>query len=133
MVKAGAARKAGRWALVVVWMGVIFAFSSRPGYSLPDYGVWDIIAKKGAHVTEYAILGWLIQRALGTGRAGWQAWVVAVLYAATDELHQSLVPSRNARVTDVMIDAAGAVIGVVMRKRCTWRRSVRLDSAEQNT
>ena len=109
----------GRWALVVLWMGVIFAFSSRPGYSLPDYGVWDLVVKKGAHVTEYAILGWLIQRALGNGRAGWLAWVAAVLYAATDELHQSLVPGRNACVTDVMIDAVGALIGVVIGKRWT--------------
>jgi VanZ family protein len=45
--------------------------------------------------------------------------VAAVLYAATDELHQSLVPSRYARVTDVAIDAAGAAIGVVMGTR--WR------------
>ena len=119
MSKLEAVRKVGRWMLVALWMGVIFAFSSRPGYTLPSYGTWDIIVKKGAHVTEYAILGWLIQRALGTGRAGWQAWLVAVAYAATDELHQSLVPDRNARVTDVVIDAAGAVMGVVIGKR--WR------------
>ena len=109
----------GRWALVALWMAVIIAFSSRPGYTLPSYGVWDIIVKKGAHVTEYAILGWLIQRALGTGRAGWQAWLVAVAFAATDELHQSLVPERNARVTDVMIDAVGGAIGVVIGKGWT--------------
>jgi len=123
MSKLGVAGKVGRWALVVVWMGVIFAFSSQPGYTLPNYGAWDIAVKKGAHVTEYAILGWLIQRALGAGRAGWQAWLVAVAYAATDEVHQSLVAGRNARVTDVMIDAAGAVIGVVMGKRWTTTNS----------
>ena len=113
------ARSIGQWALVVAWMGVIFAFSSRPGYTLPNYGGWDVIVKKGAHVTEYAILGWLIQRALGQGRAGWLAWLAAVAFAATDELHQSLVPERNARVTDVMIDAVGVAIGVVIGKGWT--------------
>ena len=111
-------RSIGRWALVVGWMGVIFYFSSRPDYSLPDYGAWDWIAKKGAHLAEYAILGWLIQWARGHKRAGWQSWLMAVAYAATDEFHQSFVPGRKPAVADVTIDAVGAAIGVAL---AAWR------------
>ena len=107
----------GLWVLVVLWMGVIFAFSARPDYSLPHYGAWDWVVKKGAHVTEYAILGWLIQRARGQRRAWWQSWLIAVAYAATDEFHQSFVPGRHARVTDVLIDAAGVAIGLFLAVR----------------
>ena len=104
--------------MVVAWMGVIFAFSARPDYSLPHYGVWDWIIKKGAHVTEYAVLGWLVQRALGQRRAWWLSWLVAVAYAATDEFHQSFVPGRRPAAADVMIDAVGAAIGAAV---AAWR------------
>jgi VanZ family protein len=113
-----AARSIGQWALVVAWMGVIFYFSSRPGYSLPDYGAWDWIAKKGAHIAEYAILGWLMQWARGHKRAWWQSWLMAVAYAATDEFHQSFVPGRKPAVADVTIDAVGAAIGMAV---AAWR------------
>jgi VanZ family protein len=109
------ARSIGRWALVVLWMGVIFAFSAQP-QSVVDLGQDEIVSKL-AHVTEYAILGWLIQRAHGDRRAWWQSLLVAVAYAATDEFHQSFVPGRHARVTDVLIDAAGVATGLFLAVR----------------
>ena len=108
----------GRWALVVLWMAVIFVFSAQPSTELPNYGVWDFVVKKGAHVTEYAILGWLIQRARGARHAWWQSWLMAVAYAATDEFHQSFVPGRTLRLTDVMIDSVGAAMGTAI---AIWR------------
>jgi VanZ family protein len=112
----------GWWALVILWMGVIFWFSAQPSYALPNFGAPDILIKKGAHVTEYAILGWLIQRARGAGdarRVWWQSWLMAVIYAATDEFHQSFTPGRMPRVTDVMIDSVGVTIGVAI---AVWRK-----------
>jgi VanZ family protein len=100
-------------------MAVIFVFSARPSDELPYYGVWDLIIKKGAHLAEYAILGWLIQRARGDRRAWWQSLLMAVAYAATDEFHQSFVPGRHPRVADVMIDAAGVAIGLIVAIRRT--------------
>jgi len=111
-----------RWALVVVWMGVIFWFSAQPSYALPNFGAPDTLIKKTAHVTEYAILSWLIQNARGERRTWWQAWVTAVLYAATDEFHQLFVPGRASRVTDVMIDSVGAAIGTAI---AMWRGTAR--------
>ena len=40
------------------------------------------------------------------------ALVVAALYAASDEYHQSFVPSRGASVEDVCIDTCGASVGI---------------------
>jgi VanZ family protein len=99
-----------RWALVVLWMGVIFFFSSQPQSAL-NFGQPAFVGKL-AHVTEYAILGWLIVRARGDRRAWWRAWLMAVVYSLTDEFHQSFVPGRHPLVTDVMIDSLGTAIGL---------------------
>ena len=105
----------GRWATVVVWMGVIFWFSAQPDAAL-NFGQPEFFSK-ATHVIEYAILGWLIQRARGDKNAWWQSWLIALVYAATDEFHQSFTPGRTPRVTDVMIDAVGAGIGSFITAR----------------
>ncbi|MBK9782380.1 MAG: VanZ family protein [Anaerolineales bacterium] len=44
------------------------------------------------------------------------AWLLAVLYSATDEFHQSFVPGRHAAVTDVLVfDSFGAMIALLCR------------------
>ncbi len=96
-------------------MAVIFWFSAQPKTSL-NFGQPEYLSK-AAHLAEYAVLGWLIQRARGDKRAWWQSWLIAILYAATDEFHQSFTPGRTPRVTDVMIDAVGAGVGLIMALR----------------
>ena len=114
--KSQVAGRIGRWVLVAVWMGAIFWFSAQPQAAL-DFGQPEFLGK-AAHVTEYAVLGWLVQRARGDRRAWWQSWLIVILYAATDEFHQSFTPGRTPRVTDVMIDAVGAAMGMVV---VIWR------------
>ncbi len=46
----------GRWLLVGVWMGVIFALSATPSLASPFEPVYDLILRKLAHVTVYAVL-----------------------------------------------------------------------------
>ncbi len=116
--QAGNWGRIARWALAVAWMGLIFWFSAQPKGDLPDYGGLDLLVKKTAHVAEYAVLGWLIQRARGSGGSWWQPWLIAIAYAATDEFHQLFVPGRGARVVDVMIDSAGAAMGLAL---AVWR------------
>lgn len=76
--------------------------------------------RKAAHLTEYAILAILLSRALVAGKApldGKTAVLVltgAALYAASDEFHQSFVPSRGASLHDVGIDATGATLGLII-------------------
>ena len=102
------------WLPVVLWAGVIFALSSIPSLGT-GLGVWDTILRKGAHVTEYAILALLLVRAVGREAP---ALALGVLYAASDELHQSLVRGRHASPVDVAIDAVGLLLGAL-----AWRRA----------
>jgi VanZ family protein len=77
--------------------------------------------RKSAHLIEYGILGLLLWRAIPERRASpevvdWTraavALLVATCYGATDEYHQSFVPSRGSSVHDVMIDSCGAALTV---------------------
>jgi VanZ family protein len=101
------------WLPVVAWAAVIFAFSSIPSLGT-GLGTWDTVLRKGAHLTEYAILGALLLRALGHEVP---AFLAGVAYAATDELHQHFVAGRHASPIDVAIDAVGVALGLL-----AWRR-----------
>jgi VanZ family protein len=98
------------WLPVFAWAAVIFAFSSIPSLST-GLGTWDTILRKGAHITEYAILGALLYRALGREEL---ALAAGVAYAATDELHQHFVRGRHASPIDVGIDAVGLALGMLV-------------------
>ncbi len=103
----------GLWLPVLAWCAVIFAFSAVPSLGT-GLGTWDLVLRKLAHVTEYAILGALLARA--TGRPP-LAIALALAYAITDEIHQTFVPGRAGRPLDVAIDAVGIGLGVM-----AWQR-----------
>jgi len=103
-------RFANVWLPVVAWAAVIFAFSSIPSLS-SGLGTWDTILRKGAHITEYAVLGALLYRALGIEPL---ALAVGIAYAATDEIHQHFVHRRHASPIDVAIDAVGLSVGMLV-------------------
>ena len=51
------------------------------------------------------------------------AFVVAVAFAASDEWHQSFVPSRQGSAWDVLLDSGGAVLGLfVLWRLGRWRK-----------
>ena len=104
-----------RWLMIAGWMALIFFFSSQPQLpSAPD--PWaDLVFKKGAHFTVYAVLAVLFRRALPPSRRIWAlSWMLTVLYAASDEWHQSFVPGRHPQLTDVLIDLCGAATGLLI-------------------
>jgi VanZ family protein len=105
------------WLPIVVWAAVIFAFSSIPSLS-SGLGTWDTFLRKGAHVTEYAILGGLLYRALAREEL---SLAVGIAYAATDELHQYFVRGRHASPVDVAIDAVGVALGMLLWLRLRER------------
>jgi VanZ family protein len=105
------------WLPVVAWAAVIFAFSSIPSLS-SGLGTWDTFLRKGAHVTEYAVLGVLLYRALGREPL---ALAVGIAYAATDEVHQHFVRGRHASPVDVAIDAVGVALGMLLWLRLRER------------
>jgi VanZ family protein len=98
------------WLPVVVWAAVIFTFSSIPSLS-SGLGAWDTVLRKGAHITEYAILGALLYRAFGREAP---ALAAGIAYAATDELHQHFVSGRHASPVDVAIDGVGLALGMLV-------------------
>ncbi len=107
------------WLPVLAWAALIFAFSSVPSLGT-GLGGWDLVLRKLAHVAEYAVLGALLARAAG---AAWVALALGVLYAASDEVHQSFVAGRAGRPLDVAIDAVGVVVGIVAWRRVAARRT----------
>ena len=108
------------WLPVIVWAAVIFLFSSIPSLGT-GLGVWDTILRKGAHMTEYAILGLLLLRALGRELP---AFALGIAYAITDEIHQHFVRGRHASPIDVLIDTAGVAIGIFLVSRLFQTRPV---------
>ncbi len=98
------------WLPVVAWATVIFALSSVPNLGT-GLGGWDLLLRKVAHGTEYALLGFLLLRALGRQ---YVAAAVGIAYAVTDELHQHFISGRVGAPVDVAIDALGVVVGVLV-------------------
>ena len=54
------------WIPVVLWAAVIFTLSSVPDLGT-GLGTWDLVLRKIAHTTEYALLGALIADAGASG------------------------------------------------------------------
>lgn len=108
-----------KWLPALLTMAVIFWFSSQPSNEIPNLGLADRIIKKAGHVSEYAVLSFWIWRALDFRKERrWLAWLIAILYAATDEYHQSFVIGRFPSVWDVVIfDNAGALISLWVAQR----------------
>lgn len=145
------------WMAVAAWMVVIFLFSAQTGQDSGDtsgrilrlamkliywnfdafspqrqeslLAVWGVIVRKGAHFTEYAVLGALLCNALRTyalsAKLRWLLPVgIGALYAVTDEIHQYFVPERACRLLDMGIDTAGAFFGtaIFMLALFLWKK-----------
>ncbi|OIK13167.1 hypothetical protein BIV60_14555 [Bacillus sp. MUM 116] len=67
----------------------------------------NFLIRKASHLSAFGILAFLLYKVMGSYRF---AWLVAFLYAMTDEWHQSFMPGRMASVKDVLIDGSGALI-----------------------
>lgn len=95
----------------LVWMAVIFYFSGVHNLEFQgELSAYDYVLRKIAHVAEYAILAILLRLSMGAK----QTFTVGILYAMSDELHQYYVPTRSGRPSDVLIDAMGLVVGLLV-------------------
>jgi VanZ family protein len=107
------------WGISVLMMAVIFIFSSTPVDKLPYFGFSDTLVKKGGHMLGYGLLSVAYWHGLKweEKHIKW-AWIFAVLYAVTDEFHQSFVSGRHPSVFDVILfDATGAGIALWIIRR----------------
>jgi VanZ family protein len=131
------------WLPVAFWMAIVFSASADrqsyqhsstifepllhwlfPQMSAATVGEIHHLFRKMGHLTEYAILGWLVWRAVrrpmkndprpwNWAEAG-LALSVVFAYAASDEFHQIFVPSRTPLVTDVLIDTTGGAAALLL-------------------
>ncbi|HYF77183.1 MAG TPA: VanZ family protein [Symbiobacteriaceae bacterium] len=132
------------WAFLLAWMALIYRLSATPDlktvplaqrfHLLPAAigveltNLLELLLRKAAHMAAFGLLAWLGHRALaGTFRTWSRARLLAaalaltVLYAISDEWHQTFVPTRYGSPRDVAIDTAGALIALAS----IWFRSRR--------
>ncbi|MCP4425990.1 MAG: VanZ family protein, partial [Chloroflexi bacterium] len=65
-----------------------------------------------------ALLAWLLLRAMGEAERPYlYAFIITVLYAVSDEFHQTFVPGRGGRLPDVLIDALGGLTALLVCHR----------------
>ncbi len=113
-----------KWIPALLMMGVIFWFSAHASADLPNFDWVDAIVKKSGHVIGYALLAFSYWYALGMDKnKRWLAWLLAILYALTDEYHQSYISGRHPSIWDVMIfDDLGALLSLWLATRYIKRK-----------
>lgn len=80
---------------------------------------YQFYIRKTAHFSAYTILAMLTGAAVcpHTEKKRYRigiAFIVSVLYAVSDEIHQKFVPGRSGELRDVLIDSAGVILGCVL-------------------
>lgn len=107
----------------------------HPGFTTHQIDVIHGIIRKSGHFAEYFVLGLLSFRAFRGGssrqwslRWALSAFLLVLLYAASDEFHQSFVPVRSASVRDAGIDSLGGIVSqllIGLRYHCRKNRKSR--------
>lgn len=100
-------------AFLCSWCVVLFALSSVPGNHYPQVS-WAF-ADKLVHISLYMLLGifaWFFFKQRNRGILS--ALTFSIIYGLSDELHQVWVPRRSASFADVVADAVGASIGLII-------------------
>lgn len=106
------------WFPVFLWCALIYYLSSIPSLrsELPNY--LDLLFRKIAHITEFAVLTILFFRAaslnMGRRRALFYAVLFAFTFASSDEYHQTFVYGRSGNAGDVIIDSMGIFLSVFL-------------------
>ena len=78
----------------------------------------QFIVRKSAHFIGYMILGILASGLIlyygNINKKYLLAFLICVIYAISDEIHQLFVPGRSGQVRDVLIDSAGSLLGIII-------------------
>jgi VanZ family protein len=107
-------KKIVRFIPALIWMMVIFYFSSRQTTGIGGDSYWfRFFILKSFHLIEYAILFILINFAINSNI---NSIFIAYLYGISDEIHQSFIPGRTSKFTDTLIDLLGIFIGFIFLK-----------------
>ena len=104
-----------------------------------DPGVAEVVVRKTAHFAEFAVLGASlavnmrdiarmrgIDAALSFSTTSFAVpWIAGTFYAVTDEVHQMFVPGRSCELRDMVIDACGVAVGVLVMEMVSRRRRMK--------
>ena len=111
------------WLPPLLWMGLIFLLSSQSKLPIPRRPLADQLWQIGGHVVLFGVLWALLWRAMTRTWSqrrvmGW-AFLVGLLYAVSDEVHQAFVPGRHATPLDVAADVVGLLLAMGL---IAWRQ-----------
>ena len=115
----------------VLWVAFIFARSLKAADESTAESAWvlDLVriilpsasmhfVRKLAHFTEYFILGALLFASMQSFGARKLAMVLpaagCMAVAVTDELLQTLSPGRSCQISDMLLDTAGGICGMLI-------------------
>lgn len=107
------------------------------GITWAQFRVWHMVIRKTGHFVGYFILSVLLFRAwrltlplrspeMWTMRWATVAFFMSVLVASLDEWHQSFLPSRTGKVSDVVLDSCAALVAQFVILRCLRIKSRRM-------
>ena len=107
-----------RFAPPLALMGLIFFLSAQRDLN-SGLGVVDTVGRKLVHMAVFGALWFLWWRAFGYRHPG-PAIAITLVYAVSDEYHQTFIEGRHGSPWDVAIDAVGVGLAgllVVVRRR----------------
>ena len=88
---------------------------STPNEDKVDINILNLTVRKATHVLVFGILALLFYKSFEPVRYSFLlAWFLTILYAITDEYHQSFMPGRVAAYMDVIYDSFGALLALIM-------------------
>ena len=126
------------WALAIGWVAVLFIFSGQTGAESGELSLWlthlvqrlfpwiplttdalEHLLRKLAHFSIFAVEGFLLCLAMmesfrDKGAGSLLSGILCTAVAAANELHQSFIEGRSCEGGDVLIDSAGALLGIAV-------------------
>ncbi|KKU29340.1 MAG: VanZ-like protein [Candidatus Amesbacteria bacterium GW2011_GWA2_47_11b] len=116
-------RRIRYWLPTILWAVLIFSFSAQPTFSTTPVHWRDFVVKKSAHLFVYAVLALLIYRSLKLTTRYPKSYlflftlILVVLYAVSDEFHQTFSLGRTPTLRDVLIDIVGGLTGLIVKTK----------------
>ncbi|MBP7859883.1 VanZ family protein [Patescibacteria group bacterium] len=105
-------KKIKKYALLIIWCGVLFLFSSIPNAKISTDTLMDLIIRKSLHFTNYFILYVIAYKTFN--KKGLKTLIFCAIYALSDEAHQFFVEGRGPSLWDALIDTLGAFFGMIV-------------------
>ncbi len=98
---------------VILWMALIFYFSSKSDLPKAESFFWEFVFKKSGHIFVYTVLAIIWILTLDKNKY-MNSFLYSFAYAFTDEIHQIFVPNRTGLLRDVYIDSLGILAGLLL-------------------